>query len=203
MQSVRGIIKIEKSGTIALHRQLGSGSMATVYLGEMQGDSDFGICMALRGIWRSNTNADISRDLEKWFVDEARLGGLLKHDHIANTQNHIRAREALCLVMEYVDGPSLNTLQAMLERPCILMPVPPPHTQTPKHTPSPTPSPAYARASALEPIPKPALSPTQPVTSTPTKETGSYSVGLIGCGGDDRFNIPLNILSNGHEEPHV
>lgn len=107
-------------GRMKVIRLLGRGGMASVYLAEMRGDNGFKRRVALKVIEMSRTGTGLH--LETWFANEARLGGLLRHDHIASTLDFGRTEGMLYLAMEYVDGPSLDDVQSTLRREGATMP---------------------------------------------------------------------------------
>lgn len=116
-----GSIDTGTFGQMSLLQPIGRGGMATVYLAELRGSNGFMRRIAVKLIEISRTG--LQSEQETWFSNEARLGGLLQHDNIAQTLFFGREAGMLYLAMEYVDGPSLHDVQAFLKREQTVMPV--------------------------------------------------------------------------------
>ncbi|MFM7199443.1 MAG: protein kinase domain-containing protein [Myxococcota bacterium] len=101
-------------GNLHILQPLGEGGMATVYLAELQGQGGFRSKVALKVI--QPHLALLKPELRQWFADEARLGGLLRHDNVVQTQFFGEQEGMLYLAMEYVDGPSLHKVLNILRR---------------------------------------------------------------------------------------
>lgn len=94
-------------GRYILHRKVGIGGMAEVWLAEMVGPSGFGRIVALKRL-----HAQLSKDQEfiDSFISEARVGGSLDHPNIVRTIEFGQEGASWYLAMEYVQGVSLTTL---------------------------------------------------------------------------------------------
>ena len=85
-------------------RELGRGSMGSVYLAEDASG-------AQRAIKLIMPNAALSSRAREQFVEEARAQSKLDHPNIVRVHQVDQPREGMfCVVMEYVDGPSLAKL---------------------------------------------------------------------------------------------
>jgi serine/threonine protein kinase len=94
-------------GRYALYDELGSGGMATVYLGRLCGPARFSPIVAVKAL---HPQLAKDPDFVKMFLDEARLAARIRHPNIVPVIDvHVGAGE-LCLVLEYVRGESLNRL---------------------------------------------------------------------------------------------
>lgn len=83
---------------------LGMGGMATVYLASLEGPGGFKRKCALKVIHPHLTQ---NESYIRWFINEARLGGFLHHQHIVQTLEFGEAEGCLFLAMEYVEGVTL------------------------------------------------------------------------------------------------
>jgi serine/threonine-protein kinase len=83
-------------------RTIGVGGMGTVYLARGQGAAG---AVALKVL-----NRDLAGNpqLEAMFLDEARIAALIRHPNVVGTLGVQRSGEHLFMVMEHVDGPSLQ-----------------------------------------------------------------------------------------------
>ncbi len=86
---------------------LGQGGMATVYRALLSGPMGFEKEVALK---RIHSEAAEDEGLIKSLVNEARLGGSLRHPHIVETYEFNRLQGIYYVALEYVDGWSLDVL---------------------------------------------------------------------------------------------
>ncbi len=94
-------------GRYALHGEIASGGMATVYLGRLLGPVGFSRIVAIKRL-----HAQFAKDPEfaALFFDEARLVARIRHPNVIPTVDVVASRDELFLVMEYVEGESLARL---------------------------------------------------------------------------------------------
>jgi serine/threonine protein kinase len=94
-------------GRYALHGEIASGGMATVYLGRLIGPVGFSRIVAIKRL-----HAQFAKDPEfaALFFDEARLVARIRHPNVIPTVDVVASRDELFLVMEYVEGESLARL---------------------------------------------------------------------------------------------
>lgn len=97
-------------GRYELHCLLGEGGMARVYRASLSGPMGFRKEVAIKRIPRSVTE---DTRVVRALVNEARLGGRLHHPHIVEVLELGEIREEYYLVMELVEG---WTLQSLLSR---------------------------------------------------------------------------------------
>lgn len=103
-----------KLGAYELVAELGHGGMATLFLGRQSGLGGFSRQVAIKVI-----HPEIASDPEmvKMFLDEARLGGWIRHPNVATVEAVAEHEGAPYLVMEYVEGVTLTQiLRARLQR---------------------------------------------------------------------------------------
>ncbi|MCK6526078.1 serine/threonine protein kinase [Myxococcota bacterium] len=97
-------------GPYRIRESLGEGSFARVYRAEFQGPWNFRKEVALKVVHHR-----ISAANERFFrslVNEARLGGLLKHPNIIEVYECGQVGDRCYIAMEYVDGVSLREVVA-------------------------------------------------------------------------------------------
>lgn len=94
-------------GRYILHRKVGIGGMAEVWLAEMIGPGGFGRVVALKRL-----HPQLSKDQEfiDSFISEARVGGSLDHPNIVRTIEFGQEGSSWYLAMEFVQGVSLTAL---------------------------------------------------------------------------------------------
>lgn len=90
---------------------IGEGGMARVYLAKARGPGGFEKLVVLKTIRRHALKNPSVRNL---FVDEARLCAQLNHPNLVQVHDVDLDAESPCLVMEYLEGKSLN--EVLLER---------------------------------------------------------------------------------------
>jgi eukaryotic-like serine/threonine-protein kinase len=87
------------AGRFRTIRRLGAGAMASVYLAE---DCELGRMVAIKRL-----HPESSAEVAPRFRREMRVAASLSHPHIVTLYDAIVDDEAVLLVMEYVDGPTL------------------------------------------------------------------------------------------------
>lgn len=90
---------------------IGTGGMATVYLGRAVGEGGFERLVALKVM-----HPHIAKEPEfvAMFLDEARLAARIRHPNVVATLDVQRSDEGLFLVMDYVEGQSLRAILRQL-----------------------------------------------------------------------------------------
>lgn len=88
-------------GRYVVEQRLGGGGMASVYRIR---HVELGTHLALKVLTRA------SPDEQERLLREGRAQGVLRHTHIASVVDVVRVEGFPALVMEYVDGPSLDWL---------------------------------------------------------------------------------------------
>ena len=101
------------AGRYALHGELASGGMATVYLGHIVGSAGFSRPVAIKRL-----RAHFARDPEfvAMFLDEARLAARVRQANVVPTLDVVAMDGEVFLVMEYVHGEALSRLMSMVAR---------------------------------------------------------------------------------------
>jgi hypothetical protein len=94
-------------GRYALHHEIASGGMASIFLGKMCGPVGFSPIVAIKSL-----HPQYAKDPEfvRMFLDEARLAGRIRHPNIVPVIDVHAEGEDLFLVLEYVHGESLARL---------------------------------------------------------------------------------------------
>jgi len=94
-------------GRYALYGEIASGGMATVHYGRLLGPVGFSRTVAIKRL-----HAHLSRDPEfvSMFLDEARLAARIRHPHVVSVLDVVAQDGELLLVMDFVQGESLNRL---------------------------------------------------------------------------------------------
>jgi formylglycine-generating enzyme required for sulfatase activity/serine/threonine protein kinase len=106
--------RTEIIGRYALHGEIASGGMAVVHFGKLLGPVGFCRPVAIKRL-----HPQLARDpaVRSMFLDEARLASRIRHPNVVPTLDVATFGDELLLVMEYVDGESLqNLLRAMRAR---------------------------------------------------------------------------------------
>jgi serine/threonine-protein kinase len=86
---------------------IGSGGMATVYLGRAVGEGGFERLVAIKAM---HPHVADSADGLASFLDEARLAALIRHPNVVSTIDVQKSADGAFMVMEYIEGPSLAAL---------------------------------------------------------------------------------------------
>ena len=94
-------------GRYAIHEEIASGGMATVYLGRLDGTGGFSRNVAIKRL-----HAHLARDPEfvRMFLDEARIAARIRHPNVVPVLDVVNTGDEIFLVMEYVAGESLARL---------------------------------------------------------------------------------------------
>src|SRR4051812_38098519 len=94
-------------GRYALRDLIGSGGMARVYVGRLEGWAGFSKAVAIKRL-----HPDLARDPEfsAMLLDEARLTAHIRHPNVISTLDVVRENGEFLLVMDYVVGVSLDLL---------------------------------------------------------------------------------------------
>lgn len=100
-------------GKYELVEVAGEGGMATVYRAVVRGAAGFQRTVAIKRI-RPEFRA--LRNYIDMFIEEARVGSELAHPNIVQVHDFCSDDGAYYLIMEWVDGIDLGTLQAVLQR---------------------------------------------------------------------------------------
>src|SRR5688572_942074 len=103
---------LPKLGRYEPIRKIAAGGMATVYLGRVVGEGGFERLVALK-VMHPHIASD--PDFVAMFLDEARLAARIRHNNVVSTIDIQKTEEAMFLVMEYVDGPTLQELRKHLK----------------------------------------------------------------------------------------
>jgi eukaryotic-like serine/threonine-protein kinase len=99
----------------------GEGGMATVFRAVVRGAAGFQRTVAIKRI-RPEFRA--LRNYIDMFIEEARVGSELAHPNIVQVHDFCSSDGAYYLIMEWVDGIDLGTMQAVLQREGKLLPWP-------------------------------------------------------------------------------
>lgn len=97
------------AGRYALYDQIAAGGMATVHLGELVGPVGFSRTVAIK---RLHGNYAKNGSFVAMFVDEARLAARIHHPNVVQTLDVVTSQGELFVVMDYVNGESLDRLIA-------------------------------------------------------------------------------------------
>lgn len=100
-------------GRYEILRPIASGGMATVHLGRVVGEGGFERLLAIK-VMHPHLLQD--GDFVAMFLDEARLAARIRHPNVVSTIDVQRTPEALFLVMEYIEGPTLQRLIKVLRK---------------------------------------------------------------------------------------
>jgi eukaryotic-like serine/threonine-protein kinase len=111
---------LPKLGRYEPIRKIAAGGMATVYLGRVVGEGGFERLVALK-VMHAHIASD--PDFVAMFLDEARLAARIRHNNVVSTIDIQKTEEAMFLVMEYVDGPTLQELRKHLKARSARVPV--------------------------------------------------------------------------------
>jgi eukaryotic-like serine/threonine-protein kinase len=108
-------------GRYALHQEIASGGMATVYFGRLLGPAGFSRTVAIKRL-----HPQFAKDPEfvAMFLDEARLAARVKHPNVVSILDVVAREGELFLVMEYMRGESLSRLQRLASEAGTKIPLP-------------------------------------------------------------------------------
>ncbi len=94
-------------GRYRLLARLGSGGMAEVFLGNVDGPSRFSKFVAIK---RMRPELTTSSEFVNLFLEEARTASMLSHPNICQIYELARVDDEYLLVMEYLEGVPLSTV---------------------------------------------------------------------------------------------
>ena len=97
----------ERIGRYQLRHPVGSGSLGTVYLAELNGAGRFSKPVALKVI---RADADERDALHSMFCEEARIASRIEHPNVCTVYDFGEEGDALFLAMEYLKGRSLEAI---------------------------------------------------------------------------------------------
>jgi serine/threonine-protein kinase len=94
-------------GRYALYDEIAAGGMATVHLGRLLGPVGFSRTVAIKRL-----HPQFAKDPEfvAMFLDEARLAARIRHPNVVQTLDVVALEHELFLVMDYVQGESLDRM---------------------------------------------------------------------------------------------
>src|SRR5690349_3495696 len=101
-------------------RAIASGGMATVYLGRALGVGGFERMVAIKVM-----HPHIAKNPEfvSMFLDEARLAARIRHPNVVATLDVDADENGVFLVMDFVEGSSLHTINKTLAKAGSIMPI--------------------------------------------------------------------------------
>jgi len=94
-----------------IERYLTEGGMGAIYIGKKLGPGGFEKEVVLKQLLPEYTARPEFRDL---FFREAKISATLDHAHIVHSFDLVESDESLFIVMEYVRGVDLRTIQTFL-----------------------------------------------------------------------------------------
>ena len=97
----------QRVGQYNFLRKLGSGRIAEVYLGRIDGAEGFQKPVAIKKILPQFAS---DPSLVQALISEAKVGGQLHHRNIVEVYDFIRYGSEYCLIMEYVEGVDLSRI---------------------------------------------------------------------------------------------
>jgi serine/threonine protein kinase len=108
MGTAHGNERAAIAGRYLLFDEVGTGGMASVYIGRLIGPSGFSRTVAIKRL-----HPHVARDPEfvGMFLDEARLAACVRHPNVASILDVVHTAGDLLLVLEYVSGESLSQLR--------------------------------------------------------------------------------------------
>jgi serine/threonine protein kinase len=97
-----------RAGRYTLHGEIASGGMATVHYGQMVGAHGFSRVVAIKRMLPR-----LARDprFHEMFVEEARLASRVQHPNVVPILDVLDEDGEIMIVMDYVNGAALSTLQ--------------------------------------------------------------------------------------------
>ena len=98
----------QKLGRYILQQRLGHGAAGEVYHAVLHGPMGFRKSVALKVLFPFL--GDMSDNIQRDLINEARLGSVLKHPNIVETYELGEEDGRLFIAMEYIEGPSLWSL---------------------------------------------------------------------------------------------
>jgi eukaryotic-like serine/threonine-protein kinase len=106
--------------------KVGAGGMADVFLGIQRGEQDFTRLVAIKRLHRMALDGETIAPVDpvRLFVDEARVVATLNHPHIVKVYELLPQIDNVLILMEYVDGETLQTIMADTVRSGLRIPLP-------------------------------------------------------------------------------
>ena len=101
-------------------REIAAGGMATVYLGRVVGEGGFERLVAIKVMHPHLAHDD---EFVTMFLDEARLAARIRHPNVAATFDVQKSAEGMFLVMDYIEGASLQEIRKYLKKNNELVPL--------------------------------------------------------------------------------
>src|SRR5690606_16407270 len=92
-------------GRYAPYAPIGSGGMASVYIGRLDGPLGLRRAVAVK---RMHPHVATDPELAAMFMDEARLASRIRHPNVVQTLDIVARDGELLIVLEYVDGVALD-----------------------------------------------------------------------------------------------
>jgi serine/threonine-protein kinase len=109
----------ERLGEYEIIGKLRSGGMATLYLGRRHGAAGVSKPVAIKVIHPHLAEDELIRHM---FIDEARISSHIQHSNVVYVETFGELEGLFFLVMEYVDGVSLDQLLITLQRKGMFLP---------------------------------------------------------------------------------
>jgi hypothetical protein len=107
------IEKMDRIGPYLLHKKIGRGGMAELFLADYVRQDGFKRKVAIKRILPHLAG---NRDFIKMFTREARLAALLQHPNIVQIFDYGNIENAYFIAMEYIDGKNLGEILAALKQ---------------------------------------------------------------------------------------
>jgi serine/threonine-protein kinase len=99
---------VKQVGRYMIFREIAAGGMATVHLARMAGPVGFSRVVAVK---RLHPHLVRDPELHSMFIDEARVASRIRHPNVVPLLDVVAEGGDIYLVMEYVEGEALGTLQ--------------------------------------------------------------------------------------------
>ncbi len=99
-------------GRYEVHAEIGSGGMATVYLGRLRGAAGFSRVVAIK---RMHPHLAKDAEVVAMFLDEARLASRVRHPNVVSIVDVVGSGPEIFLVLEYVPGLALHAVLGAVE----------------------------------------------------------------------------------------
>src|SRR5688500_13574296 len=111
----------ERVGRYTVHEILGTGGMATVHLGTVRGEDGTPEVVAIKRLHPSHAR---DASFVTMFLDEVRVGKLVRHPNVVRVLDCVYDGEELLAVMDYVHGETLARLLTEERRAGSRVPIP-------------------------------------------------------------------------------
>ena len=103
--------------------KIGSGGMGDVFLGVQRGAVDFSRLVVIKRIHERNVPEEYAEANAKMFLNEASVIASLNHPHIVKIFDFLLDGSSFCIVMEYVEGETLQYIFSQCSKQDISFPV--------------------------------------------------------------------------------